>query len=112
MIQNYESYMPPPLSLLDKADPPEEDGAEQKETASKIQDTLLSFGVKAAITDIYRGPVYTRYELEPAAGVRVRTIANLLDEIRIQIAAKEISMEAPIPGKSVIGIDVLNLRSM
>lgn len=64
--------------------------------------------MKATITDINRGPVYTRYELKPAAGVRVRTIANLLDEIKIEIAAKEILMETPIPGKSAVGIDVMN----
>ena len=107
-IENSESYPHPPLSLLDKSYTREEEEIEIKTTADKIADTLLSFGVDATITDINRGPVYTRYELKPGRKVRVREIVNLLDEIKLRVAAKEISIKAPIPGKSTIGIDVLN----
>ncbi len=108
--RNIKYYIPPSLSLLDKVDVCEDVELEKKLTAKKIHDTLLSFGVKAVITDISQGPVYTRYELTLGRGVSVSTIVNLLDDIQYQIAAKEISIEAPIPGKSTIGIDVLNKK--
>ena len=108
MFRTRESYILPPLFLLDKAHTREEEELEIKTTADKIGDTLLSFGVDATITDINRGPVYTRYVLKPGRKVRVREIVNLLDEIKLRVAAKEISIKAPIPGKSTIGIDVLN----
>ena len=105
---NNESYLTPPFSLLERSVFSEETEREQKEIAYRIQETLRSFGVQVTITEINQGPVYTHFELKPDDGVRVRKIANLLDDIQFRIGAKEISMEAPIPGKSAVGIDVLN----
>lgn len=108
IFTNDERYLAPPFSLLEHTIFREKTEREQKEIAYRIQETLRSFGVQVTITNISRGPLYTRYELKPERGVRVSAIVNLLDDIRIRIAAREISIEAPIPGKSAIGIDVLN----
>ena len=103
-----ESYPAPPFSLLERSIFREETERELKEIAYRIQETLRSFGVQVTLTEINRGPIYTHLELKPDAGVRVRKITDLLNDIQFRIGAKEIMMEAPIPGKSVIGIDVLN----
>ena len=78
------------------------------DTARKLEATLESFGVRAKVLDVARGPAVTRYELQPDVGVKVSRIVNLTDDIALALAAKDIRMEAPIPGKSAIGIEVPN----
>lgn len=81
---------------------------ELKENAQRLIETLRSFNVNATITDISRGPTVTRYELKPAAGVRISKITNLADDIALNLAATHVRIEAPIPGKSAVGIEVPN----
>lgn len=81
---------------------------ELKQNAEILVDTLKSFGVQTRIVDINRGPSVTRYELQPAAGVKVSRITNLIDDIKMSLAAKSIRIEAPIPGKAAVGIEVPN----
>ncbi|WP_422614967.1 DNA translocase FtsK [Cohnella caldifontis] len=78
------------------------------DTARKLEATLESFGVRAKVLDVARGPAVTRYELQPDVGVKVSRIVSLTDDIALALAAKDIRMEAPIPGKSAIGIEVPN----
>ena len=78
------------------------------ETAMRLQQTLSSFGVKVTITDISQGPSVTRYELQPEQGVKVSKIVGLSDDIKLNLAAMDIRIEAPIPGKAAIGIEVPN----
>lgn len=103
-------YAFPPLSYLKKSDTSKKrGGAEQlKETAFRLQQTLQTFGVKVTITDISQGPAVTRYELQPEQGVKVSKIVGLADDIKLNLAATDIRMEAPIPGKAAIGIEVPN----
>ncbi len=105
-----KAYRLPPLSLLHKSDNRKAgDTAKQlKETAAHLQQTLATFGVKVAITDISQGPTVTRYELQPEPGVKVSKIVNLADDIKLNLAATDIRIEAPIPGKSAVGIEVPN----
>ena len=79
-----------------------------KETASKLQKTLESFGVRATITNVTCGPSVTRYEIQPEQGVKVSTITKLADDIKLNLAATDIRIEAPIPGKAAVGIEVPN----
>lgn len=81
---------------------------ELKNNAELLIDTLASFGVSAEITDISRGPTVTRYELKPAAGVRISKITNLSDDIALNLAATNVRIEAPIPGKAAVGIEIPN----
>lgn len=81
---------------------------ELKEKAQRLIETLRSFNVNATITDISRGPTVTRYELKPAAGVRISKITNLADDIALNLAATHVRIEAPIPGKAAVGIEVPN----
>ncbi len=81
---------------------------ELKENAKMLIDTLHSFNVDATITDISRGPTVTRYELKPAAGIRISKITNLSDDIALNLAATHVRIEAPIPGKAAVGIEVPN----
>lgn len=81
---------------------------ELKSNAERLIDTLHSFNVDATITDISRGPTVTRYELKPAAGVRISKITNLSDDIALNLAATHVRIEAPIPGKAAVGIEVPN----
>lgn len=81
---------------------------ELKENAQMLIDTLHSFNVDATITDISRGPTVTRYELKPAAGIRISKITNLADDIALNLAATHVRIEAPIPGKAAVGIEVPN----
>lgn len=81
---------------------------ELKENAKVLIDTLHSFNVDATITDISRGPTVTRYELKPAAGIRISKITNLADDIALNLAATHVRIEAPIPGKAAVGIEVPN----
>ncbi len=78
------------------------------DTATKLQKTLYSFGVSAKVENVSVGPAITRYELKPAEGVRVNKIANLADDIALNLAAESIRIEAPIPGKQAVGIEVPN----
>lgn len=81
---------------------------ELKENAQRLIETLRSFNVNATITDISRGPTVTRYELKPAAGVRISKITNLADDIALNLAATHVRIEVPIPGKAAVGIEVPN----
>ena len=81
---------------------------ELKSNAELLIDTLKSFGVDAEITDISRGPTVTRYELKPAAGIRISKITNLSDDIALNLAATNVRIEAPIPGKAAVGIEIPN----
>lgn len=103
-------YVFPPISLLSPAKKPEnEDITEELRTnANKLVETLASFKVRTKIIDISRGPAITRYELQPEEGVRVRQIANLVDDIALNLATSGIRIEAPIPGKAAVGIEVPN----
>ena len=103
-------YHFPPLSLLKKPGSKNTgDGVKElKNTAAKLQQTLATFGVKVMITDISQGPSVTRYELQPEQGVKVSKILGLADDIKLNLAAMDIRIEAPIPGKAAIGIEVPN----
>lgn len=103
-------YVFPPLRLLKKgvSDSNRESQKELKETAAKLKQTLDTFGVKVTITEISQGPSVTRYEMQPEMGVKVSKIVNLADDIKLNLAATDIRIEAPIPGKAAIGIEVPN----
>ena len=104
-----KKYMFPPLSRLQRGNPVTADSTrELKETALRLQQTLSTFGVNVTITDISQGPSVTRYELQPEQGVKVSKIVNLADDIKLNLAATDIRIEAPIPGKAAIGIEVPN----
>ena len=103
-------YSFPPFSLMQKGSQehsPESD-KELKETALRLQETLRIFGVNVTITDICQGPSVTRYELQPEKGVKVSKVLNLANDIKLSLAAADIRIEAPIPGKPAIGIEVPN----
>lgn len=103
------AYVFPPLDLLTK--PTRGRGGsntEVKETAAKLQQTLHNFGVNVNVTNVSCGPAVTRYELTPEQGVKVSRIVNLSDDIKLNLAASDIRIEAPIPGKSAVGIEVPN----
>ena len=95
------------LSLPNKKSTADISG-ELKENAQRLIETLRSFNVNATITDISRGPTVTRYELKPAAGVRISKITNLADDIALNLAATHVRIEAPIPGKAAVGVEVPN----
>ena len=103
-------YQKPPLSLLSKIERKNNGDSvrELKETAMRLQETLQTFGVRVTITDISQGPAVTRYELQPEQGVKVSRILSLTDDIKLNLAATDIRIEAPIPGKAAIGIEVPN----
>lgn len=105
-----EHYEYPPINLLSKnTKKVNKAGARAlTDTAAKLQKTLYSFGVSAKVEDVSVGPAITRYELKPAEGVRVSKIANLADDIALNLAAETIRIEAPIPGKQAVGIEVPN----
>ncbi|GMA59084.1 hypothetical protein GCM10025858_35870 [Alicyclobacillus sacchari] len=105
-----DNYQLPPLTLFDMPTATSSgfSSASAHENAQKLQATLQSFGVQATVVEINRGPTVTRYELQPAAGVKVSRIVGLTDDIALALAARDIRMEAPVPGKSVIGIEVPN----
>lgn len=87
-----------------------EAAAEMNEKAVKIVDTFKSFGVEVAIRDVFRGPSITRYEIQPGVGVKVSKIRGLEDDIALNLAAQGVRMEAPVPGKSAVGIEVPNIN--
>ncbi len=103
-------YEFPPLTLL-KTEPAPDNVDVREElqtTAKKLVDTLTSFKVRTRIVNVSRGPTITRYELAPEEGIRVRAIANLVDDIALNLATTGVRIEAPIPGKSAVGIEVPN----
>lgn len=107
-----KAYKMPPLSLLNKFDSGK--GSSKNELMDKavlLKNTLENFGVKAEIKDISQGPSVTRFELQPEVGVRVNKIVSLADDIKLSLAATDIRIEAPIPGKSAVGIEVPNKES-
>ena len=105
-----EHYEYPPIELLGKVVKKGLKGGTKAltDTANKLQKTLYSFGVSAKVENVSVGPAITRYELKPAEGVRVSKIANLADDIALNLAAETIRIEAPIPGKQAVGIEVPN----
>ena len=103
-------YKYPPIELFERS-PEEADTAAQDElqaNARKLVDTLESFGVHTKMRDISRGPAVTRYELQPMAGVKISRITSLADDIALNLAVADVRMEAPIPGKAAVGIEVPN----
>ena len=104
--QNYEF---PPIEFLNEGKSTAKNSKKAiTDTASKLQRTLHSFGVAAKVENVSVGPTITRYELKPAEGVRVSKIANLADDIALNLAAESIRIEAPIPGKQAVGIEIPN----
>lgn len=103
-----KEYQFPPLTLLKKGKAAVFSDREYKETAIKLQKTLQNFGVGVTVTNISCGPSVTRYELHPEQGVKVSKIVSLADDIKLSLAAADIRIEAPIPGKSAVGIEVPN----
>ncbi len=105
-----ETYKFPPIELL-KKDAFSNQGsieAELEHTAERLVATLRSFGVETRVVDISRGPTVTRYELQPSAGVKISKITNLADDIALNLAAAGVRIEAPIPGKAAVGIEIPN----
>ncbi|MGI6267549.1 MAG: DNA translocase FtsK [Acutalibacteraceae bacterium] len=112
---NNQNYNMPPIDCLapPKASSGENFSAELKQNAEKLVDALKSFGVETKIVDISRGPTVTRYELSPAAGVKISRITGLADDIALNLAASGVRIEAPIPNKAAVGIEVPNkIKSM
>ncbi len=109
-VHTVKEYVFPPLSLLNQENnvKNEDVSEEMRSTAIKLVETLRSFKVRTRIIDVSRGPSITRYELAPEEGVRVRTIANLVDDIALNLATTGVRIEAPIPGKAAVGIEVPN----
>lgn len=105
-IKQYEF---PPIDLLTR--PKGSKGVSEqdlRETAMKLQSTLDSFGVRVSVTNVSCGPAVTRYELQPEQGVKVSKITSLADDIKLNLAAADVRIEAPIPGKAAVGIEVPN----
>lgn len=104
-----KKYVFPPLKLLTKGSAnTKSSDRELRETAERLRQTLHTFGVNVTITDYKQGPAVTRYELQPEQGVKVSKIVGLSDDIKLNLAATDIRIEAPIPGKAAIGIEVPN----
>ena len=110
LVVEEDNYVFPSINLLSKSEKKTLKGGTKalQETAAKLQRTLYSFGVQAKVENVSVGPAITRYELKPAEGVRVSKIANLADDIALNLAAETIRIEAPIPGKQAVGIEVPN----
>ena len=109
-VEEEKPYIYPPITLLGK-DPQTGNGGNRSElfeNARKLETTLKSFGVDAKVIQISKGPTVTRYELSPSQGVKVSKIVNLADDIALNLAASGIRIEAPIPGKAAVGIEVPN----
>jgi S-DNA-T family DNA segregation ATPase FtsK/SpoIIIE len=107
-----ENYEFPPIEILKQGTPKTTKGGKKAltDTATKLQKTLYSFGVSAKVENVSVGPAITRYELKPAEGVRVSKIAKLSDDIALNLAAESIRIEAPIPGKQAVGIEIPNVE--
>ncbi len=105
-----EEYNYPPVDLLQLSQPNKVKNMEQQDQmkAQKLEETLKSFGISAKLTGIAHGPAVTRFEMQPAPGVKVSRIVNLADDIALNLAATSIRIEAPIPGKPAIGVEIPN----
>ena len=101
-------YHFPSLDILAKGTGSQSNGEEVAQNAMMLENVLSNFGITAKVVNATQGPTVTRYEIEPAPGVKVSRIVNLTDDIALNLAAQHIRMEAPIPGKSAIGIEVPN----
>lgn len=110
----HADYVFPPIRLLKKGSKNASGDSNQhlRQTAQKLKDTLKNFGININITAINCGPSVTRYEFQPEMGVKVSKIVNLADDIKLNLAAADIRIEAPIPGKAAIGIEVPNQESI
>ncbi len=104
------TYNSPPIELLNQSVHSNSMTAEEEQNANAtvLVDTLKSFGVQTRIVDVHRGPTVTRYELQPSAGVKISKITGLADDIALNLAAAGVRIEAPIPGKAAVGIEVPN----
>lgn len=113
-MQSERQYVFPPISLLKKGENKVSSDSKRhlQETANKLQTTLKNFGVNVTITNVSCGPAVTRYELQPEMGVKVSKIVNLADDIKLNLAASDIRIEAPIPGKAAVGIEVPNKENV
>ena len=113
-VESKKPYVFPPLSLLKPGDNRRAGNtqAQLRETAQKLEQTLKTFGVNVTVTDISCGPSVTRYEIQPEMGVKVSKIVNLADDIKLNLAAADIRIEAPIPGKAAVGIEVPNAENV
>jgi S-DNA-T family DNA segregation ATPase FtsK/SpoIIIE len=100
------SWQLPNINLLN--DLPEPAAVRETDSSAKLEEVLQDFGINARVVRVTRGPVITRYELTPAPGVKISRIVNLADDIALGLAARDIRIEAPIPGKSAVGIEVPN----
>ncbi len=113
-ITSSESYSFPPIDLLVKAKKSGGNRAEEESNlrakAMKLEETLHSFNINAQVTNVTQGPAVTRYEVHPNSGVKVKGIKNLADDIALNMEAKSIRIEAPIPGKPAVGIEIENDR--
>ncbi|ODA42843.1 DNA translocase FtsK [Desulfosporosinus sp. BG] len=105
-VENDEDWKPPDFNLLDPV--VQRVIVQDPDTPIQLEKVLLDFGVKAKVIRVARGPVITRYELAPAPGVKISKIVNLADDIALGLAARDVRIEAPIPGKAAIGIEVPN----
>lgn len=105
-----ETYHLPPITLLNKSQDlgGGQTELELREKAKILEDTLNSFGIHASVTEIFEGPAITRYEVQPPQGVKVSKIVHLADDIALSMAARGVRIEAPVPGKSVVGIEIPN----
>ncbi len=111
-IPTDRSYKFPPIDFLKAGavSANSDSRYEMQETAGKLVQTLENFGVKTTLVDIHRGPTVTRYELQPSPGVKISRITGLADDIALNLAAAGVRIEAPIPGKAAVGIEVPNLK--
>ena len=108
-----EEYIFPPLELLNpvKRTNRRQFDSDVREQCRKLEQTLADFRVSAKVIGVTRGPSVTRYELEPAPGVKVSSVVNLADDIALRLAAPGVRVEAPIPGKAAIGIEAPNITN-
>ena len=113
-LSSSESYKFPPVDILKKASKAASGRMEDENTlrakAIKLEDTLHSFNISASVTNVTQGPAVTRYEVHPDSGVKVKSIKNLADDIALNMEARSIRIEAPIPGKPAVGIEIENDR--
>ena len=113
-LTSSETYQFPSIDLLKKASRPASNRMDDENSlrakAMKLEDTLRSFNISATVTNVTQGPAVTRYEVHPDVGVKVKSIKNLADDIALNMEAKSIRIEAPIPGKPAVGIEIENDR--
>lgn len=112
-VHGMKHYNFPPIDFLKEgnaASKRADSEVEMQETALKLVQTLENFGVKTSLVDVHRGPTVTRYELQPSPGVKISRITGLADDIALNLAAAGVRIEAPIPGKAAVGIEVPNVK--